>query len=151
MTKATPAPKRAETTPEPAKNVGGRPRIARGASTSSEAADMRWTVRGIGPKIRDRAARSAQARNMTVGDWLIEAIIAKSRAEENGDQGTATAQTSTAGDNLPVVFDPRTYTDKLADLEERFAALEAKTPTFKEVGRDVLLIVRDVLRPKAQA
>ena len=56
------------------KAKAGRPSKARGAPMSSDAADARWTVRGVPSNIREIATKAAQNRGMTVGDWLAETI-----------------------------------------------------------------------------
>lgn len=53
---------------------GGRPRKARGAATSSDASDSRWTVRGIPPNVRAMAVKAASERGTTLGDTLCLAI-----------------------------------------------------------------------------
>lgn len=60
---------------------GGRPKRTRGASTSSDAADDRWTVRGVPRNVRGIAGKAAEKRGMTLGDWISEAIVRYARAD----------------------------------------------------------------------
>jgi len=76
--------KRQTKTKPPAKRKGGRPRRARGAANTSDAANARWTVRGIPSNVRDIATKTAENRGMTVGDWLAETIVKVSRADTEG-------------------------------------------------------------------
>jgi hypothetical protein len=70
----TPTP--AETEPARAyRKRRGRPSRARGQPNSSDAASARWTIRGVPPHVRDMALKAAEARGMTVGDWIAEAIV----------------------------------------------------------------------------
>jgi len=73
--------KKADTKP---RRKGGRPRKARGASTSADGGGSRWTVRGIPKPVRDIAVREAEIQGKTVGDWLAETIVKVSRSAENG-------------------------------------------------------------------
>lgn len=77
-------------------NRGGRPPKARGAPNSSDAADARWTVRGVSPNVRNMALKAAAGRGMTAGDWLSEAIVAFAR-------GAAKNGVSSDNGNLPAV------------------------------------------------
>ena len=58
----------------------GRPSKSRGAPKSSDAADARWTVRGVPLKVRGMAIQAAGDRDMPVCDWLSEAVVAYVRA-----------------------------------------------------------------------
>lgn len=58
----------------------GRPSKSRGAPKSSDAADARWTVRGVPLNVRGMAIQAAGERDMPVGDWLSEAVVAYVRA-----------------------------------------------------------------------
>jgi len=93
--------------PPPAKRKGGRPRKARGAATSSDAAEARWTVRGVPANVRAIASRGAIARNLTLGDWLSEAIIAYGK----GDSQVPTITSEKVVDQLQAL------TDRLDKLE----------------------------------
>jgi len=64
------------------KRKGGRPRKARGASNTSDAADARWTVRGVPSNVRSMAVEGADNQGKTVGDWLAEAIVFFSKADD---------------------------------------------------------------------
>ena len=55
---------------------GGRPKKARGAATSSDAAENRWTIRGVPMNVRAMAGKASEIRGMTVGDWVSEAVVA---------------------------------------------------------------------------
>jgi hypothetical protein len=50
----------------PAKRVG-RPPKSRGAANSSDAADARWTVRGVPVNVRAIAIKASENKGMTVG------------------------------------------------------------------------------------
>jgi hypothetical protein len=68
-----------------AKSKGGRPKKSRGAPTSSDSADMRWTIRGVPVNVREMALKAAESQGLTIGDWLAEAIVAKARLPKPGD------------------------------------------------------------------
>jgi len=65
--------------PQRTRSRRGRPSKARGRPNSSDLASARWTVRGVPPPVRDMALRAAEARGMTVGDWVAEAIVTVAR------------------------------------------------------------------------
>lgn len=103
------------------RNKGGRPPKARGAPNSSDAADARWTVRGVPLNVRGMATKAAADKGLTVGDWLAEAIIAYARqtpAEVPADAGAV------AGDQLPAVQLPADLAETLRLIHERLAGLE---------------------------
>jgi len=92
------------------KRKGGRPRKARGAANSADAADARWTVRGVPSNVRDMAVNAANRRGMTVGDWLAEAVVKFSRSDEKQVSADVPAAT---------------LTDTVKALEDRLTKLEA--------------------------
>jgi hypothetical protein len=108
--------------PTPARGRGrrGRPSKARGRPNSSDLASARWTVRGVPPPVRDMALRAAEARGMTVGDWVAEAIITVARAADKAD-GAA---------KLPAREPPPDLTRMLQGIEDRLRRLEER----KQVG-----------------
>jgi hypothetical protein len=81
-TPATPSPAPAPARATKAKAPRGRPSKARGRPNSSDAADARWTVRGVPTSVREMALKAAEGRGMTVGDWLAEAIVTTVRGAE---------------------------------------------------------------------
>lgn len=91
----------------------GRPSKARGQPNSSDLASARWTIRGVPPPVRDLALRAAEARGMTVGDWVAEAIITVARAAE---------KTS----NLPSAEAPPDLAATLQGIEQRLRQLEER-------------------------
>jgi hypothetical protein len=93
----------------------GRPSKARGRPNSSDLASARWTVRGVPPPVRDMALRAADARGMTVGDWVAEAIITVARAADKAD-----------GNRLPAREAPPDLTKLLQGIEERLRRLEQR-------------------------
>ena len=93
----------------------GRPSKARGQPNSSDLASARWTVRGVPPPVRDMALRAAEARGMTVGDWVAEAIITTARAADKG-----------ADANLPAREPPPDLTRMLQGIEDRLHQLEQR-------------------------
>jgi hypothetical protein len=93
----------------------GRPSKARGQPNSSDLASARWTVRGVPPPVRDMALRAAEARGMTVGDWVAEAIITVARAADKGE-----------GANLPAREPPPDLTTTLQSIEDRLRKLEER-------------------------
>jgi hypothetical protein len=93
----------------------GRPSRARGRPNSSDLASARWTVRGVPPPVRDMALRAAEARGMTVGDWVAEAIITVARAAEKAD-----------GSRLPAREPPPDLTMMLQGIEARLRQLEQR-------------------------
>lgn len=92
----------------------GRPRKARGASTSSDASDDRWTIRGIPKNIRGIAAKAAEKRGMTVGDWISEAVVRYSKADtaEVSADTKAGVPAKQQEDYFKLVFDALERTDK---------------------------------------
>lgn len=93
---------------------GGRPRKARGAATSSDASDSRWTVRGIPPNVRAMAAKAAAERGTTLGDWLSEAIVAVVRGTPPEKAG------------LPAKESPPDLAKVVLELADRLGKLEAR-------------------------
>ena len=102
------------------RNKGGRPPKARGVANSSDAADARWTVRGVPVNVRTIAIKASADRGMTVGDWLAEAIVAHTRA----DAKTVSAD---GGANVPAVTVPPDLIRLLADMQARLAKMEAES------------------------
>jgi hypothetical protein len=94
----------------------GRPSKARGHPNSSDLASARWTVRGVPPPVRDLALRAAEARGMTVGDWVAEAIVSLARAAGKADGGT----------NLPARESPPDLVKMLHGIEARLHKLEQR-------------------------
>ena len=94
----------------------GRPSQARGQPNSSDLASARWTVRGVPPPVRDMALRAAEARGMTVGDWVAEAIVTIARAADKADGGT----------RLPAREPPPDLTRMLQGIEDRLRQLEQR-------------------------
>jgi hypothetical protein len=94
----------------------GRPSRARGQPNSSDLASARWTVRGVPPPVRDMALRAAEARGMTVGDWVAEAIVTIARAADKADGGA----------NLPAREPPPDLTRMLQGIEDRLRQLEQR-------------------------
>jgi hypothetical protein len=97
----------------------GRPSKARGRPNSSDLASARWTVRGVPPPVRDMALRAADARGMTVGDWVAEAIVTLARATARADGGA----------NLPAREPPPDLVSMLQGIESRLRRLEEREPT----------------------
>jgi hypothetical protein len=93
----------------------GRPSKARGSPNSSDLASARWTVRGVPPPVRDMALRAAEARGMTVGDWVAEAIVTVARAGDKAD-----------GAKLPAREPPPDLTRMLQGIEIRLRQLEER-------------------------
>jgi hypothetical protein len=104
--------------PQPPRGRGrrGRPSKARGRPNSSDLASARWTVRGVPPPVRDLALRAAEARGMTVGDWVAEAIVTVARAADKADGGT----------NLPAREPPPDLVRMLQGIEDRLRKLEQR-------------------------
>jgi hypothetical protein len=102
----------------PARGRGrrGRPSKARGRPNSSDLAAARWTVRGVPPPVRDMALRAAEARGMTVGDWVAEAIVTVARAAGKAD-GHA---------NLPAREPPPDLMRMLEGIDARLRKLEER-------------------------
>lgn len=107
----------------------GRPSRARGQPNSSDAAVARWTVRGVPPPVRDMALKAADARGMTVGDWVAEAIVAYAR-------GTAT-KPRPQEQQLPATeaSAPPDLTVMIARLDERLTRLESGRRSAGIFGR----------------
>jgi hypothetical protein len=91
----------------------GRPKKARGAANSSDAADARWTVRGVPSNVRDMATKAAKSRGMTVGDWLAEIIVQSARKGLSADEKK----------NVPAVLTPDLI-DLVQTMNERLTMME---------------------------
>lgn len=100
----------------------GRPPKGRGAATSSDAADARWTVRGVPLNVRAMATKAADRQGLTVGDWLAEAVIAYSRGKVSSDGSVLSAD---GGTNLPAMPLPSELPALLLDIQDRLKAIEA--------------------------
>ena len=106
----------------------GRPRKARGASNSSDAADARWTVRGVPVNVRAIAIKSSENNGMTVGDWLAEAVVAYSRSDRSGVSADANTVSADGGANVPAIPLTEELKDLLDGIQSRLAAIEAAKP-----------------------
>jgi hypothetical protein len=123
----TPTP--AETEPPRAyRKRRGRPSRARGQPNSSDAASARWTIRGVPPHVRDMALKAAEARGMTVGDWIAEAIVGFVRG------GSRVAPAEEPKSNLPTTEAPPDLVGMMSRLEARLTRLEERQ-TFGFFGR----------------
>ena len=100
----------------------GRPPRGRGAAMSSDAADARWTVRGVPLNVRSMATKAAEKHGLTVGDWLAEAVIAYSRGKVSSDGAGVSAD---GGANVPAMPLPTELPALLADIQTRLNAIEA--------------------------
>ena len=101
---------------------GGRPKRTRGASTSSDAADDRWTVRGVPRNVRGIAGKAAEKRGMTLGDWISEAIVRYSRADtpEVSADTKVGVPAKQQDDYFKLVFEALERTDKrLTEIEQK--------------------------------
>jgi len=109
--------------PKPApKRKGGRPRKSRGGGNSSDAANARWTVRGIPTNVHKIATKAAESRGMTVGDKIAEAIVKHSRADKEGVSADAKA-------NVPAVEVPPDLPDLLEKMNKHLTELENREQT----------------------
>lgn len=95
----------------------GRPPKARGQPNSSDAASARWTVRGVPAPVRDMALSAAEARGMTVGDWVAEAIVAYVRAAAKDRETRST---------LPATEPPPDLVGMIQKLDDRLSRLEER-------------------------
>jgi hypothetical protein len=118
----------AEESPAPGRSDGprtyrrrrGRPSRARGQPNSSDAASARWTIRGVPPHIRDMALKAAEARGMTVGDWIAEAIVGLARGTRKP------AMATDPGSNLPATDPPPDLVGMITRLDDRLTRLEER-------------------------
>ena len=108
----------------PGKKAVGRPRKARGAANSSDAADARWTVRGVPVNVRAIATNASENNGMTVGDWLAEAIVAYSRSDRSRVSADAQSVSADGGTNLPAIPLSGELKDLLDEIQTRLAAVE---------------------------
>jgi hypothetical protein len=100
-------------TPQRTRSRRGRPSKARGRPNSSDLASARWTVRGVPPPVRDMALRAAEARGMTVGDWVAEAIVTVARGAEKAE-----------GNRLPTREPAPDLANMLQTIDSRLRQLE---------------------------
>ena len=98
----------------------GRPSRARGQPNSSDAATARWTIRGVPPHVRDMALKAAEARGMTVGDWIAEAVVGFVRG------GGKVAPAAEPKSNLPTTEAPPDLVGMVSRLEARLIRLEER-------------------------
>jgi hypothetical protein len=112
MTDATDTDPDASPAPSRPRGRRGRPSKARGRPNSSDRASARWTVRGVPPPVRDMALRAAEARGMTVGDWVAEAIVTVARG------------TKAEGNKLPTREPPPDLANMLQTIDSRLRQLE---------------------------
>ncbi len=106
----------------------GRPRKARGAANSSDAADARWTVRGVPVNVRAIATKAAENKGMTVGDWLAEAVVSYSRSDRSGVSADADTVSADGGANVPAIPLSGELKDLLDTIQARLDAIEAAKP-----------------------
>lgn len=111
---------------EPRAGRGGRPSKARGAPNSSDAADARWTVRGVPANVRAMAVKAAETRGMTTGDWLAEAVIAFTRADKSGVAADASGVSADQVPALPLPPEFKAALDALNDIQARLRKIEAE-------------------------
>lgn len=104
----------------------GRPRKARGAANSSDAADARWTVRGVPVNVRAIAIKASENKGMTVGDWLAEAVVSYSRSDRSGVSADADAVSADGGVNVPAVPIADELLKVLTDIQTRLGKVEAE-------------------------
>lgn len=104
----------------------GRPPKARGAANSSDAADARWTVRGVPTNVRAIATKAAEAKGMTVGDWLAEAVIAYARADKSGVSADGQTVSADGGANVPAMPLSQELKTALDAIQDRLGKLEAE-------------------------
>lgn len=120
--------------PETRERRGGRPSKARGAPNTSDAADARWTVRGVPANVRAMAVKAAETRGMTTGDWLSEVVIAFVRA----DKAVVTADASEVpADQVPALPLPPEFKaalDVLSDIQNRLGKIEAEREKPRRFG-----------------
>jgi hypothetical protein len=102
---------------------------------AADAADQRWTIRGVDKAHRDAAASAANRLEMPVGAWLCNAIDYAIRAEREPagtGQGAPTKTTDMAllpakprGRKPPQPRDPAEEMTKLALVRDRIATAKA--------------------------
>lgn len=90
---------------------------------SSDAADARWTVRGVPLNVRAMATKAAEKQGLTVGDWLAEAVIAYSRGKVSSAGDGLSAD---GGSNVPAMPLPSELPALLSDIQARLNAIEAE-------------------------
>jgi hypothetical protein len=106
----------------------GRPRKARGAANSSDAADARWTVPGVPLNVRNIATKASENNGMTVGDWLAEAFVAYSRSDRSGVSADGEKVSADGGANVPAIPLSGELKDLLDEIQNRLAAVESAKP-----------------------
>ena len=111
--------------PSKAKRVG-RPSKARGAPNTSDAADARWTVRGVPVNVRRMAIKASEDKGMTVGDWLVDAIVSHSRSAKSGVLADADSIPSDGTTNVPAIPLSSELKDVLQAIQERLEKIEAE-------------------------
>lgn len=119
-----------EVEPKP-KNKGGRPKIARGAATTADTGDVKWTIRGVPRPARALAAKAATARGMTLGDFVAEAITVHARSAWGEDAAAPIEDTAA---QVPAVRLPQELVDTLASIQGRLDRIEADRKKPKLFG-----------------
>jgi hypothetical protein len=115
-------------TRESVRDVGGRPKRARGVSTTSPEAGPAWSIRGVAPNVRAIAVREATARGATVGDWVSEAIVRHARGAEPSDQTPVSSDGQALATVAPAAADQSPDPGTMVAVQERLVrAVERQT------------------------
>lgn len=93
-----------------------RPKAKSAEKKSVTRRSMPWSIKGVSPEAREAARKAVDSADMTMGEWLGEAIRAVA-AEERG----------AADRPEPVPASPEMTPDMLEPLAERIAAAERRT------------------------
>lgn len=93
-----------------------KPKAKTAETKSTARRNMPWSIKGVSPEAREAARKAVESTDMTMGEWLSEAIRAV--ALEEGRAASAPEA---------VAVQPAVAPDRLEPLAERIAAAERRT------------------------
>lgn len=114
----------AETSQKPvpaAKRRGGRPPKSRGAPKTSDNGQDRWTIRGVPLNVRKLVLAEAEARGMTLGDFVAEALVGYLKGKSADPAVSAASQAS-----VPATVSQNELAGQVAEMLNRLRALEER-------------------------
>jgi hypothetical protein len=76
--------------------------------------------------VRGIATKAAEDKGMTVGDWLVDAIVSHSRSAKSGVSADADNIPSDGTANVPAIPLSSELKDMLQAIQERLDKVEAK-------------------------
>ncbi|EKE78526.1 MULTISPECIES: hypothetical protein [Oceanibaculum] len=93
-----------------------KPKAKTAEKKATSRRNMPWSIKGVSPEAREAARKAVESGDMTMGEWLSEAI----RAVAAEERGVASAPE-------PAAAQTEVTEDRLEPLAERIAAAERRT------------------------